>query len=194
MRGHGTSAPALHSFGWHESLDVHAARAWLKTRQRGAQAAVLGISIGAAAALVGPHGPVPADALILQAPFADLRRAVRVRIALVTGARAARRLEPLLSMQARLRVGAPAGRIAPLAAFARFAGPALLVGGGRALFVPVAEIDEFVQAARQLAERWIAPDLGHGGISDTRTPHYRARNLDFLARTIGRIQSSFSTR
>ena len=185
MRGHGRSSPARHSCGWHESLDLHAAVAWLKQRQGGAKVAVLGISMGAAAALVGPRGPVAADALILQAPFADLRRAVQTRIALVAGQGAARRLEPLLSMQARMRVGVGAGRIAPLAAFASYPRPALVVGGGRDAFVPTTEIEEFVAVARGPCEMWIAPGLGHNGVSDTRSPAYRARVLDFLARHLG---------
>ena len=131
MRGHGASSPALHSFGWSESLDVHAAHSWLKGKQGGAKVAVLGISMGGAAALIGPKGPVPADAFVLQAVFADLRSAVRCRIRLVLGRGPAWVIEPLLSFQSWLRLGVPPSAIAPLAAMPTLRRPVLVIGGAR---------------------------------------------------------------
>jgi alpha-beta hydrolase superfamily lysophospholipase len=81
FRGHGGSASVPHSFGLFESRDAEAAFAWLKRRQRGAKVAVVGISLGGAAALLGDRGPLPADALVLQAVYPDIRHAIRNRIA-----------------------------------------------------------------------------------------------------------------
>src|SRR4051794_21489129 len=64
FRGHGESPAASHSFGLYESRDAGAAFAWLKHRQHNAPVAVIGISLGGAASLLGEHGPLHADALI----------------------------------------------------------------------------------------------------------------------------------
>lgn len=185
LRGHGRSSPAPHSFGWMESRDVHAAYAWLKARQHGAKVAVIGISMGGAASLVGPDGPVPADAMVLQAVFADIRTAVRVRIAWIFGRLAGRLFEPLLSFQSLPRFGIWPSRIAPLAALPRLHCPVLVIGGGRDPFIPIAETLAFHRAARDARGLWIAPGLDHDGVSDTLSDDYRERVLTFLREAIG---------
>src|SRR5215218_730181 len=99
FRGHGQSDLADRSFGLREASDARAAFDWLKRRQRGAPVAVIGNSLGGAAALLGPSGPLPADALVLQAVYPDIRRAIRNRIAARLTAAPAYVLEPLLSFQ-----------------------------------------------------------------------------------------------
>ena len=185
LRGHGLSDPALHSFGWRESADVHAAIAWLKARQHGAKVAVIGISMGGAAALVGPAGPVAADAFILQAVFADIRSAVRCRAALLLGPRSAKLVEPLLSFQSLPRFGIGPWRIAPLAAAAKLDRPVLVIGGERDIFVPPEEAKRFHDAVRGRRDLWIVPGVGHKGVSDMTSAAYHARVLHFLGETIG---------
>lgn len=94
FRGHGESTARPHSFGWHEADDAAVAFRWLKRQQNGASVAVVGISLGGAAALLGRDGPLPADALVLQAVYPDIRRAIRNRIATITGRWIATLLEP----------------------------------------------------------------------------------------------------
>ena len=77
FRGHGKSSIKPRTFGLSEALDAQAAFAWLKRRQDNAPVAVIGISLGGAASLLGDTGPIPADALILQAVYPDIRRAIR---------------------------------------------------------------------------------------------------------------------
>ncbi|HEU0134343.1 MAG TPA: alpha/beta fold hydrolase, partial [Allosphingosinicella sp.] len=106
FRGHGGSEMADRSFGLLESGDARSAFRWLKRKQRGARVAVIGNSLGGAAALLGPSGPLPADALVLQAVYPDIRRAIRNRIAARLTSAPAYLLEPLLSFQSRPRFGA----------------------------------------------------------------------------------------
>ena len=192
LRGHGLSGPALHSFGWTESADVHAAFAWLKARQNGAKIAVVGISMGGAAALLGPAGPVGADAFVLQAVFADIRGAVRCRAALVVGNRAARVVEPFLSFQSLPRFGIWPSRLAPLAAVKTLERPLLVIGGERDIFVPPTEARSFVEAAPGARDLWIVPGVGHKGVSDLTSEAYQARVLGFLRERSGRPEGSVS--
>jgi pimeloyl-ACP methyl ester carboxylesterase len=53
FRGHGQSDSAIKSFGLYEARDARVAFDWLKQKQSGAPVAVIGISLGGAAALLG---------------------------------------------------------------------------------------------------------------------------------------------
>jgi alpha-beta hydrolase superfamily lysophospholipase len=185
FRGHGESPAAPHSFGLYESRDAEAALAWLKQRQHGAKVAVIGISLGGAASLLGERGPIPADALILQAVYPDIRRAIRNRIAAVTASVPARLLEPLLSYQSIPRLGVRPGRLSPLAALRRYPGPVLVIGGAADRYTPPAETRAMFEAAPGRRSLWIAPGTDHAQTSDLRTEAYRGRVLAFLRREIG---------
>jgi hypothetical protein len=78
---------------------------------------------------LGASGPLPADALVLQAIYPDIRRAIRNRIAAFLPAPLAWALESLLSYQSRLRFGVWPDRLTPTAALAAYQGPVLIVGG-----------------------------------------------------------------
>ena len=185
MRGHGQSDSALHSFGWRESLDVHAAFNWLKQRQAGAPVAVLGISMGGAATLVGCRGPVPADAMVLQAVFTSMRTSLRSRMALVVGRPVAMLVEPFLSLQTRLRFGVWPSAISPLAAITRATCPILFIGGLDDGYVPPAQTLALHAAARGPRQLWLVAAWGHKEVADTTAPEYRQRVLQFLDEAIG---------
>ena len=186
LRGHGESGRGRHGFGWPESLDTHAAFAWLKQRETGAPVAVIGISMGGASTLIGPHGPVPADALVLQGVYATFRQTVRSRIAFGAGVPLAWLGEPLLTFQSRPRLGVWPWRLAPIAAIANVTCPVFVIGGEKDPFTPPHETSALYEAARSRKQLWIIPGLGHGDVSNTLSEAYRARVLAFLASSIGR--------
>ncbi|MBC9031773.1 alpha/beta fold hydrolase [Sphingomonas sp. JC676] len=185
FRGHGESTATPHSFGLRESADVAAALAWLKRRQGGAPVAVIGVSLGGAAALLGSQDPLAANALILQAVYPDIRRAIRNRLAAQTGSGPAWLLEPLLSLQALPRYGEWPSRIAPLAALRRYHGPVFVIGGGADRYTPPNETRELFEAAPGPRALWIVDGLDHRRVSGLTSDLYRARVLAFLRRSIG---------
>ena len=185
LRGHGGSSDAPCGFGWPESKDVHAAFGWLKRKQAGAKVAVIGISMGGAAALLGPDGPVPADAMVLQAVFSDIRHAIRSRIAVVGGRRFAEKFEPLFSAQSQPRIGVAPGELAPASVVARLGCPLLVIGGGQDFFTPPEETRALYDLAQPPKWLWMMPDLGHKAVSDTLDQNYRDRVFSFLRDTIG---------
>jgi pimeloyl-ACP methyl ester carboxylesterase len=185
FRGHGQSTPRPHSFGYGESADAHAAFRWLKRQQRGGKIAVVGVSLGGAAALIGPKGPIPADALVLQAVYPDIRRAIGNRIASIAGAGPAFFLEPMLSFQSRLRFGVLPGKLSPVAALPGYRGPVLIIGGAQDRYTPPAETRALYDAARGAKQLWWAADMDHATVSGVATPAYRTVLRSFLVRTIG---------
>ena len=186
FRGHGESTPRNRTFGWTEADDAHAAFTWLKRQQHGAKVAVVGISLGGAAALIGPRGPLPADALVLQAVYPDIRRAIGNRIAALSFRPLAWLVEPLLSYQAPLRFGAWPADISPVRSVARYHGPLRVVGGEDDVYTPPAETLALYEAAPGPKRLWIAPGLDHAGISAAGTPAYRALLIGFLEATLGK--------
>jgi pimeloyl-ACP methyl ester carboxylesterase len=185
FRGHGGSDMAERSFGLREASDARSAFDWLKRRQRGARVAVIGNSLGGAAALLGPSGPLPADALVLQAVYPDIRRAIRNRIADRLGAAPAYLLEPLLSFQSKPRFGVMPGDLSPLEAVRRYRGPVFVIGGEDDRYTPPDETRALFAAAPGPKRLWLVPGRGHAAMGDLGDGAWRSRVADFLRMTIG---------
>ena len=191
FRGHGGSTITSRSFGWNEAADARAGFDWLKREQRGARVAVLGISMGGAAALLGPSGAVPADALVLQAVHPDIRRAIRGRLRAVLGPTGALG-EPLLSLQSLPHFAVWPGQLSPVKALRRYRAPVLVIGGADDRYTPLRDTRALYDAApagRRVM--WVAPGADHAQTSVLDTPEYRAVVAGFLRRTIGSEDGSF---
>ncbi|WP_174285512.1 alpha/beta fold hydrolase [uncultured Sphingomonas sp.] len=186
FRGHGQSGIKPRTFGLNEALDAQTAFAWLKHRQHHASVAIIGISLGGAASLLGDDGPIPADALILQAVYPDIRQAIRNRIASRTSVGVGYLFEPLLSYQAPLRFGAWPSRLSPLKALPRYRGPVLVIGGEQDRSTPPSETRAMFAAAPGRKELWLVPFGDHADICDLASPAYRRHVEAFLLKTIGR--------
>jgi uncharacterized protein len=191
LRGHGQSTPARCSFGLKESTDAATAVRWLKQAQNGSPVVAIGISLGGAACLLGDE-PIAADALVLQAVYPDIRRAIRNRIATFVTAAPARVLEPLLSFQSKIRFGVWPGRLSPLAGLARFPGPVLVLGGGADSYTPPFETRELFEAAAGPKRLWIAENLDHAATANLETEAYRDRILDFVRRDAPPLAQTWS--
>lgn len=181
LRGHGQSAPARKSFGYLEARDAAAAVTWLRKEQGDAKIAVIGSSLGGAAALIGEHGPVAADGLVLQAVYPDIRSAVRNRVATRLGTVFANCLEPLLSFQSRVRLGVWPDRLSPIAAIRRFRGPVLIIGGSSDRYTPLPETRELFDAAPGPKELWIAEGRSHNDLVVASDGEWTARVGAFLS-------------
>jgi pimeloyl-ACP methyl ester carboxylesterase len=186
FRGHGQSDMAPRSFGLREASDARSAFEWLKRRQQGAPVAVIGNSLGGAAALLGPAGPLRADALVLQAVYPDIRRAIRNRIADRLGAAPARLLEPLLSFQSKPRFGAWPGDLSPVEALRRYPGPVFVLGGEEDSYTPPQETRALFAAARGRKALWLVPGRDHAAMGRLSDAPYRERLGRFLGATVGR--------
>lgn len=186
FRGHGQSDLTPRTFGLNEALDAQAAFDWLKRRQDGAPVAVIGISLGGAASLLGKEGGLRADALILQAVYPDIRHAIRNRIASRTTTGIGYLLEPLLSFQAPLRFGVWPSRLSPLSALSRYRGPVLVIGGEEDRSTPADESRAMFAAAKGPKELWLVPTGGHAEICDLTDAAYREHVRTFLAKTMPR--------
>jgi pimeloyl-ACP methyl ester carboxylesterase len=181
FRGHGESTPRPRSFGWFESRDARAAFDWLKRRQHGASIGIVGVSLGGAAALLGERGPLPADALVLEGVYPNIRDAIRNRVAAYLGP-AAPAIEPVLSLQSIPRYGIPAATLSPQRAAAGFDGPAMVIGGGEDRYTPPAETRALFDVLPGPKSLWLVPGAGHDDIVGLSSDEYRRRLVGFFDR------------
>lgn len=185
LRGHGASGAAPRTFGLYEARDAAAGLAFLRSGAPHRRVGVIGTSLGGAAALLGDDGPLPVQAMILQAVYPDLRAAIANRIARVAGRPLATLGEPLLSYQSWLRYGEPPGRLAPAEAIRRYAGPVLIIGGSADMNTTEADTRTLYAAAPGPKSLWLLDGVGHAGTGSIWTDEYRNRMRDFFARHLG---------
>ena len=184
FRGHGESAQVARSFGLFEARDAKAAFDWLKAKQGGARIGIVGTSLGGASALLGKDGPLPADALVLQAVYPDMRRAIRNRITAKAGGVIAKVAEPLLSFQSRPRFGVWPDAISPVTALPVYAGPVMIIGGALDQYTPPSESSQMAHSARHLERLWLVEGLDHEAVTTLDSSTYRAALLAYFDRRL----------
>jgi pimeloyl-ACP methyl ester carboxylesterase len=186
LRGHGGSEAVPRTFGLYEARDAAAGLAYLRVDQPKRKVAVIGTSLGGAAALLGDKGPLPVQAMILQAVYPDLRDAIRNRIARVSSQALAWLGEPLLSYQSWPRYGVPPSRISPIDGLHRFRGRVLIIGGTADSNTTLNDTLAFYRAAPGPKQLWLLDGVGHAATGSIFTPEYRNRVQALFASSLGR--------
>lgn len=184
FRGHGESDPERKSFGWTEGRDAKAALTWLRTKHKGQKIGVIGISLGGAAALLGDGKPINADAMILQAVYPDLKRAIGNRITAHAGSVLGGVITPFLTHQSRFRFGVAPDNVSPVTAAGKFDRPVLVIGSEADIYTPPKESKELANAFPGKHWLWIVGELGHGQISGLNDAEYQRRVLLFFDETL----------
>jgi pimeloyl-ACP methyl ester carboxylesterase len=190
FRGHGGSDAVSRSFGLHEARDASAALAFLRRGQPARRVGLISTSLGGAAALLGDDGPLPVQAMVLQAVYPDLRDAVANRLAQRLGRPLALLGEPLLSFQSWPRYGIWPNRLAPVEAISNYRGPVLIIGGMADLSTPPAETRRLFAAAPGPKSLWLLPGIGHAAAGSVWTPEYRRRVGRLLGDILGDPRSA----
>ena len=127
FRVHGESTGGCITLGEREALDARSALEWMRARMPGERLAVLGVSMGGVAALIG-EAPIDADAVIVESVFPDLASSISNRLALMFCA-AARVATPAVLLAVRAAVGVDPRRIRPIEAIGRLRAPTLVLTG-----------------------------------------------------------------
>lgn len=194
FRGHGASGAAERSFGWREAEDAAAALAFLRSGAPRRKVGVVGVSQGGAAALLREEGPLPVEAMVLQAVYPDIRTAILNRLERSGSSVLASLGEPLLSYQAYLRYGVAPERIAPLHGIRQYRGPVLVIGGVDDRDTTVADTRALHGAAAGPKELWLVESADHVETSKLWTPEYKWRVRAFFAAHLGEPGSGSAVR
>jgi len=181
FQAHGESTGDLITLGRLESLDARSALAWLRARLPGEPVAVLGISMGGAAVLIGPT--IDADAVVVESVGPDFAEAVSNRLALAIGP-IGRLLTPFALGAIRIAAGIDASGLRPIDGIARLHKPIFVMTGAEDQKTTVAEAREMFAAAHPPKRYWETPGAQHWDLAFSGGQAYRERLLDFLHSTL----------
>jgi uncharacterized protein len=184
FRGHGESTPASKSFGLFEAHDARAAFDWLRARNPDRKIGIIGYSLGGAASLIGEHGPIPADALVLEGVYPDIRRAIFNRLATRLGSVVATAVEPVLSYQSLPRFGVWPSDISPIDALAKVTKPVMIIGGEADTNTPPSETKAMFAALKGRGELHILAGVNHKDLGGPPSRPLKVALLAFLNRTL----------
>lgn len=178
LQAHGDSQGAAITFGWLESRDVRAAVEWMRTTCSPEKVAVVGSSLGGAAALLAfPNLKI--DALVVEAVFPTIERATSNRIESNLWGFGGE-LTPLLTWQIKLRFGISTKELHPIDKIRTVTCPKFIIGGEKDPYTPAEETQSLFQAAPEPRHIWIVPGAGHQDFQTFAPDEYRRRVLPFL--------------
>ncbi|MEM1116164.1 MAG: alpha/beta fold hydrolase [Bacteroidota bacterium] len=184
FQAHGESPGEAITFGWREREDAVAAVAFARDRFPGLPVAVVGQSMGGAAAILA-RDRLGADALVVEAVYASVERATRNRLGMRLG-RFGEALTPLLTAQLRPRLGVGTDDLRPEAAIAGVEAPVLVLGGSEDAHAQPDETQALHAAAPEPKDLWIVEGTAHQDLHRFAPEAYRARVFAFLGRHLRR--------
>ena len=178
FQAHGESTGEHITFGALESFDAEAAVAFLRQCDAGDRVALIGVSMGGAAALLGP-GPVHADAIVLESVYPTIRQAVEDRLRVWMGPFGAlnRAVAPLIIRGVSAEIGISEDALRPIDRIGLVNAPLLVITGSRDRYTPLDEARALFAQAREPKTLWIVEGAGHEDL--------HAFDVDVYERTIG---------
>ena len=135
------------------------------------------IAIGAAALLATP--PLNVQALVLEAVYPSIERAIENRLRMRIG-RAAPFAAPLLLWQLKPRLGVTADQLKPVDHIGKVRCPVLVIGGVEDRHTTEADTRLLFDAAGQPKQLWLIPGAAHVDFYEAAGAEYRRTILAFL--------------
>jgi uncharacterized protein len=181
LRGHGQSDGNRTTMGYLERLDIVGAARWLDQRLGEQPIGVLGISMGAATAILAAAETERIGAIAADSPFARLRNPVRAAICQRGYPRA---VSPLLAWSvcavANLHMK---GFADPIEVVDRIAPrPLLIIHGEADTLIPVDNAQALFARAGEPKELWVVPEVAHARVAEVEPAAYAERITRFFER------------
>lgn len=183
FQAHGESPGRRITFGAREQHDAVAAVQAARARFPGLPVAVVGQSMGGAAALLAGER-LGADALVVEAVYATVERATANRLGMRLG-RIGAAAAPLLTAQLPLRTGVAPASLRPAEAIARVLAPVLVAGGAKDRHAQPDETRALYAAAPPPKALWLVPGAAHVDLLAYDPAAYRSHVLPWLDRHLG---------
>jgi len=184
-RAHGASGGEIASYGWLERKDVSAEIDALEREEHPAHIFALGNSMGAGIALQAAGSDPRIEAVVAEAPFADLREAAYDYAGLQRWPLLGKTLFApgawTVVYRGEKLAGFPASEVSSLRAVQRRAFPILLICDGADVVLPCRHSEKILSAATGPKELWRVPEALHTGAMGTAPEEFRRRVLKFFA-------------
>jgi alpha-beta hydrolase superfamily lysophospholipase len=184
FQAHGESRGRQITFGHLESRDATAAVDFIHHKLPGEKVGVLGISLGAAAALLA-EPPLPVNALILESSYPNIYLATADRLALRFGW-LGRLATPLLTCQLKPRLGISPDDLNPLAYSRKISVPKFFLAGTLDRDTTIEEAKALYTAAAEPKQAWWIEGAAHEDLHLFARGDYERRVLAFLASQLQR--------
>lgn len=179
FQAHGESLGKQITFGFLESRDATAAVDFIRRKLPGEKIAVIGVSLGAASALLA-HPPLPVNAMILESAYPTLQQAAEDRMINRFGW-LGKLATPLLTFQLKPRLGISLNDLKPLECARRITVPKFFIAGTTDRETTIAEAQSLFAAAAEPKQSWWVDGAAHVDMLDFAKSEYESRVLAFLA-------------
>lgn len=189
FQAHGESTGTRITFGYLEARDAGAAVAFMRRRLPAERLGIVGSSLGGAAALLGP-GPLPVDALVLEAVYPEIGSAIanRIRFFLgpIIGGISADPLSYLFQLLLGPILGVRATDLRPIDRIGEVSAPLLVASGTRDNRTPLNEAKDLFGRAREPKSFWAVDGAGHIDLEAYAPEQYRQQVVPFLVEKLQR--------
>jgi len=179
LQGHGETPGEAITFGLRESADVVAARDWIRAKAPGRKIGVVACSLGGASLLLAPQ-PSGFDAVVLEAVYPRITRAVENRIRIRLGALAPV-LTPVLLMQLQPRLHIAPSDLEPIRSIGRLGAPVLIAAGSKDEHTTLEESRELFEAASDPKSLWVVENARHQDLLAYDNLAYEKHVVGFLS-------------
>jgi|SRR5271165_3155213 len=183
-RAHGASGGEMASYGWLERKDTSAVIDQLERAEHPKHLYAMGISMGAGIALQSAGADKRIEAVVAEAPFANLQEAAYDYAGLQRWPLLGKTLFApgawVLIYRGEKLAGFPANEVSPERAVAARAFPVLLICDGADVVLPCRHAEKILRAASGSKELWRVPGALHTGALGTATEEFRRRVIQFF--------------
>jgi uncharacterized protein len=179
FQAHGESLGKQITFGFLESRDATAAVNFLREKLPGEKIGVIGVSMGAAAALLA-QPPLPVSALVLESCYPTIYQATEDRIVERLGF-LGRLVTPLLTCQLKPRLGISPDELKPIDSAKNISVPKFFISGSADKLTTAQEAKDLFAAAAGPKQFWLVDKAGHEDLRLIAGAEYDQRVLAFLA-------------
>jgi pimeloyl-ACP methyl ester carboxylesterase len=179
FQAHGESRGKHITFGFLESRDATAAVHFIQQRLPGEKIGVIGISMGAAAALLADP-PLPVNAMILESAYPTIYQATEDRLAMRFGW-LGKMATPLLTCQLKPRLGISPDDLRPVESAKKISTPKFFIAGTADRDTTIAEARSLFAAAAGPKQAWWVEGAAHVDMLAFAKGEYEQRVLAFLA-------------
>jgi pimeloyl-ACP methyl ester carboxylesterase len=185
LQAHGESPGEHVTFGARESLDAAASMTFLRGAMPAEQVGVIGVSMGGAAALLGP-GPLDANAFVLESVYPTIREAVSDRLGTWLGplGGVARLFTPAVIHFVGNDIGVTEVELRPIDRIALLHAPLLFLAGTEDPYTPIVEAESLYARAPAPKDYWAVKGAGHEDLYTYDAAEYERRVGAFLVRAL----------
>jgi len=188
FQAHGESPGDHITFGYLERHDARAAVEWLRGRLPDKKIAVIGVSMGAAAAVMNGSA-LGADALIVETMYPSLGEAVDNRMRDNLGWWGPMFSWVLLA-QTKPRLGFWSSELSPISKIEEVGAPVFVIAGEKDTYTLLGESTRIFEKAREPKEFWQVENARHDDMCAFTTEDYSRRVIAFLAKWLKAARES----